>query len=413
MNDHDTPDTVDRVRRTLTAVAAVTPVVDREADLLAALDARDLRLGRDRPLDPTIDPDEVEVDLDLDPVDELAVRRAARRRGRWLAAAAVAAIAVIGVAVVARDGNGDDGTGVVAEPGPVDTGWYLPPEGWTVTSVRTDRLDRETAGGECPCATWVATRPEDGALVVLTEVTAPVSEGDHGVGLIDPYLFDERLPDPIDVGGRAGRTVVGGSAAPVTLVDAGAVGPDGTVGHFALGRGRGVALDDLVATLDAWLDAREAGDAPAPEALPLPDGFVRTPVRTADGTFGRAVVVRAREDATGREVEHRMSPAGIWDTDLLWSAAVVAADDGTVTAVLGEPDAVSAIRVGGDADVVVGDPFFGEEVDGLDATAARAYLGGLREVPTAQWRSAVEGVADVDPDVLAGPSLYEAPLSDG
>jgi len=419
VNDHETPDafpdTADRVRRTLAAVATATPVVDREGELLAALDARDRRSGPDRAIDATVDPDELEVDLDLPPVDELAARRASRKRGRWLlaAAAAVVAVALVGVAVVR--GGSDDGTGVIAEPGPVDTGWFLPAEGWTVTSVRTDWLDRETSGGTCPCATWVAARPADGALVILTEVTAPVGEGDDGIGLIDPYLVDERRPDPIDVGGRAGRTVEGsfGPGAPLTLVDAGAVGPDGAVGHFALVRGRGVELDDLVATLDAWLDAREAGDAPAPEALPLPDGFVRTPVRTADGTFGHAVVVRAREDATGREVEHRMSPAGIWDTDLLLSADVVAADDGTVTAVLGERDAVTAIRVGGDADVVVGDPFFGDEIDELDSEAARAHLDGLREVPTAGWRAAVEGAGDVDPDVLSGPSLYEAPLSDG
>jgi hypothetical protein len=83
-----------------------------------------------------------------------------RRRRPWrtaLAAAAIVAVAAIGLAVVRTTGNDDVRVGTTPDGkanAPSDaTGWYIPvglPDGWKVTSVTSDRSD-----DACPCRTTV------------------------------------------------------------------------------------------------------------------------------------------------------------------------------------------------------------------------------------------------------------------
>ena len=146
MNDnHRTPDpddlgdlddldlaVVGQLRRTLQTVAAATPVEDRRAALLTAIDASE-------PPAPTEEDDAMHLDPRTDAV------RPIWRRPLFLAAAAALVVAVVGFAL----GNSRDQAVELdpAQPDPVPvTGWYLPPAGWEITEVRTDFLDMGEVG---------------------------------------------------------------------------------------------------------------------------------------------------------------------------------------------------------------------------------------------------------------------------
>lgn len=404
-HSRDFPVTVDRLTRTLVAVAADTPATDRSAaDLFAALDRRSATVGE--PPGPstttttTIADDDAETDIDLDALDD-APRRRGQPRGRWwlAAAAGLAAVALGAVAVTSLGGDAEGRREVFASPGSPGTGWYLPPEGWEVTSVHTDYLDK--AG--CPCTMWAAAHPGDpGAVILMGDA---VREPDPNSGSLAEMLGSE----PIDVGGREAIRILTEDEE-MTWIKA------ASAGRTMWARARGIDPSLVVAVADSWLDQREAGDDIDPSQLPLPDGFEATSTYQTTGTFSHAVIVNARNEDTGDEAGYRMVPAGQYRHRIL-DAAEIAADDGVLHGSPADGTAGNHILVGDRCDLLVGDASDGEGTT-LDPAELDAFVGRLREVPTAEWRTAIDGAAEVDPDaglpkVLEAPSLYEAPLTDG
>jgi hypothetical protein len=368
--DRDFPETTDRLRRTLAAVAGSTPTPDRSAELAARLAAGGHRDG----------------------VADFGVAAAARRRRRRLLVVAAAAVAVlaIGAAMAARAGR--DEPGAFTTNPDVGTGWFLPPEGWTVTGVDSDFLD-VGENGACPCTNWVAARPGDGpagATIVLSESAAAPEPDTEG--------------EPIDVGGRQGR---------ITEVDPIVFMTASGGGRRVVVRGRNVERADLVAVADAALDQRESGSDLVVDRLPLPAGFVGTaPIVKPAWRSENLVAVHVTEDGTGRRLTYQIVPAGYLRDDLL-NAQTVTVADGSVAGSGTDPDSGTPMLVlaGGPEDIQVGGTAFGEEVDRLTAAELRQFAAGLREVETADWRAALDrATGPVKDEVRQAETLTSPPL---
>jgi hypothetical protein len=367
--DRDFPETADRLRRTLAAVAGSTPTPDRSAELAARLAAGGHRDG----------------------VADFGLAAARRRRGRrrlLVVAAAAVAVLAIGAALAARAGR--DEPGAFTTNPDVGTGWFLPPEGWTVTGVDSDFLDVGESGA-CPCTTWVAARPgDDGAAVLLFESAAPATPEAGG--------------DPIDVGGRAGRVDAGGTATFVTASGG---------GRRVIVTGRNVGREDLAALADGALDQREAGADLAVGRLPLPAGFVPTvPVVKPAWRSENLVAVHVREDATGRRLTYQVVPGGYLRDGLLVTPSL-RVTDGVVTGTGVDPEteAPMLVLVGGSEDVQVGGTAFGEPVDRFTTAELRRFAAGLREVETAEWRAALDrATGPVEDEVRRAETLTSPPL---
>lgn len=427
--------TVDRLRRTLSAVASATSVPDRSAELRARLDRRATG-SSGPPLAPTTEPvgpaPNPTTDRDTvagDGPDTGTARRGTRpaaadnmpprsvagtadreppvvrdsrahpaRGRRFLAVAATLVLIALG-AVVARQATRERPPEVTTTPGPAGTGWYLPPDGWEVTSVQTDLLN-VAPYGSCPCTLWTAGRPgQDPATLEVKEsgpATAPEEPG-----------------DPIDVDGRPG-TLSSFDAIEVLVVKG-----DQRLTIVA----GGVARNDLLALADAWLDRRERGADVDPADLPLPDGFERTAVvgRPAVGDE-HLLVVRAREAATGREVEYQLLPYGQSLAALAGGAGVglrsLRFDDGTFrgsTRAGDGQDQPVVMLTDGLVTIVAGPSYFGGPVEPLSPEALDAFVDGLHEVSTSRWRAALAGAdgevdGEVDEKVLEAVTLDGPPL---
>ncbi len=364
-----------RLRHALDEVARATPATDRRAEVLAALDDR----------------------------------RTPWRPARVLApAAALIVMLLAAVLVVDQGGGGGDderaGGGPAADAalaGPyddpdLDTGWYLPGDGWTIVDVRTDYLDVGEAGA-CPCRAWAAGRPgEPGAVLDVSETAIPTADGFPPV----------ETTEEVDVGGRPGRRSEAEGRAAV-WVDTG--------GRRIAVTARGVPDDALVAVVDAWADAVEAGRPVDGAALPLPDGYARTPVQAKEGTFEHVVAVTALQASTGHHVEYQLVPTG-YQRYLLLDGTTIADGGGSIVFVgedgeahAGDPGSVAG-AIGGPVDVTAGIGFFGGEGTDLDAGGVADFLASLREVDAGTWRAALPADGDVDEDLRTAPTLFAPPL---
>jgi hypothetical protein len=268
--------------------------------------------------------------------------------------------------------------------------------------VDTDFLDIE-GFGPCPCTQWAAARPgDDPAAVNVTES-----------GPIDDDVALDGLPnaEPVDVGGRSGTVATAEGFGDPNVVT---VTVESSGRALALHAGR-VPVRDLVTLADSWLDQVDAGHQVDPDELALPEGFTGIAPGTRDGRFEHMVVVRAREQATGAEVEYRMVPTGYE------RAAIVLADRieitggrirGTWAAPAGGAEGFRATALVDDRlDVVVGDTLFGDPPPALRDEAMDAFVAGLREVPTAEWREAITDADVSDLRVREASSLFEPPLT--
>ncbi|MGI8937034.1 MAG: hypothetical protein ACR2JF_02240 [Iamia sp.] len=396
--DDPRPPTEQLLSQTLTATALATPTTDRSDDLRRALERADGRkdegaadLGRDE--GPAAAPPDGTVDLGENPVIDVlrGPRASPRRRGLILASAAALIVALAAVAVLVDRGSDREGEVVAAPPATAPaTGWFLPDGGWDVVSVETDYLDTGEAGA-CPCTLWAAARPgTDPAAINLAESGASKDAGLPGMPT-----------EPIDVGGRPG-TVSQGAATFLTVPSSDQ--------HLRL-QARGVDVEALVAVADAWLDQREAGVEIDPAELGLPAGFVATAPQEKSWDFEHLLAVRIREDDTGREVEYQLVPTG-WNRGVLTSASELTVEEGVFRVAGGTGDEAYLATVGGPTDVLLGPPFFGSATDELAPAELQELFDGLHEVPTADWRAALEQTDEnVDPDVRAAPDLFSAPLT--
>jgi hypothetical protein len=375
-----------RLRSTLAAVAAATPTEDRSVALLAALDER----AADAPAsgagtEPVV--------VDLLPID---ARRRPGARVWWLAVAAVA-VAVAGVVGVTLSRD-EPREGVVAEPGEFGTGWYLPPEGWEVVSVRTDYLDVGEVGS-CPCTYWTAMEAgDDPAAITVQETGAP-----------DSLTFDPADGvSAVDVGGRPGQFSTLEPRSDVLAVE--------SAGRQLLVFASGVHPSDLVAVADAWLDRTDAGEVPVTSELPLPVGFDRSPLLVNPAARSvNLVAVRVEEIATGRQVDYSMVPTD-WFRNMVLGAASATFVDGSFQVVQVEAGSTGVGILGGPADVVAGVSPFGEVLEPLPLEELQAFTAGLRQVATADWRAALadaDAAGAVEPEVLEAESLFSSPLVDG
>ena len=400
MNDDDTippehADAADRLRRTLGAVALATPTPDRSGALLARLDRAETAPGP-APAGPGDDEDAAgDAGTAVDPVVRDLRARPARGRRVLAVAAALALLALGAVALRATRAGSPD---VTATPGPVGTGWYLPPDGWEITSVETDLLD-VVAEGACPCRYWAAGRTGSDPAVLDVKESGPATSPTRQGG------------DPFTVGGRPGTLSVGTSTTLIVESD------DRRLVVVAAG----VETTALVAVADAWLDRREEGGTVDPGELPLPDGFVRTGLETRPATeTENLVVVRAREAASGDVIEYHLVPTGFSRGYLILTVAGLGGDptrraltfaDGTFRSSLDAGDRSFVALAGGPVDVVAGDDFFGAGIDPVSLDRLEPFVDGLHEVSTAAWRAALAGAGDdVDPDVLDAPTLDSPPL---
>jgi hypothetical protein len=375
-----------RLRATLAAVAAATPTEDRSMALLEALDARDA--------DAAASPPAVPVDgvFDLQP---LADRRRPGPKVWLLVAAVVAVVAgVVGVTIL-RD---EPREGVVAEQGAVGTGWFLPPDGWEVVSVRTDFLDVGEVGS-CPCTYWTAMEVgDDPAAITVQETGAP-----------DALTFDpaDGVTD-VDVGGRPGQLSTLEPRSDVLAV--------ASSGRQLLVFASGVDPSDLAALADAWLDRTDAGEAPIASELPLPAGFERSPVVVNGAARSvNLVAIRVEETATGRQVDYSVVPTD-WYRNMVLGAASSSSVEGGFQVVQVEAGSTAVGIIGGPADIVVGVSAFGEVLPPLPLDELEAFTAGLRQVATADWRAALadaDAAGAVEPEVLEASSLYDEPLVDG
>ena len=381
--ERDATETADRLRRTLTAVAEGTPTRDRSAELEARLDAAGARRRRHRRPRPGA-------------ARHLTVGPGApsrERSSRRLAALAAGVVVLAGaVAVVAVAAGRDERAPHTLTPDTSElrTGWFLPADGWEITSVITEFLDVGEAG-TCPCTSWVAARPGDpGASLVLEEAEA------GGTGI-------DAEGSPIDVGGRTGTVADIAEGASFLAVSGG--------GRQVLLTARGVDAADLATLADAALDQRDAGGELDVDRLPLPSGFVGTAPRVTPARRAEhLVVVTAREAATGRELNYQVVPAGYLRTYLV-QATALEVDDGMVGGISVEPpDNRQLVLVGGPEDLVVGGAPFGGPTDAFDDDELRRFAGDLREVSTADWRAALADAGDVDPLVLEAETLDSPPL---
>jgi hypothetical protein len=375
--------TADRLRRTLAAVAVATPAPDRSAELLTRLNG-----AVAAPPAPPGPPGATGAMGSVDLAGPAIAARRAQPRRRFAVAAAVAVV-VFGAGAVglALRGAGDDEVEVGGRP--VDTGWYLPPEGWEVTGVDTDFLDVGETGA-CPCSSWAGARAGDGAVLLVTASGPgePVSGG-----------------SPVPVGDHVGTAFV--------LPGASAVGLAVTAGdHKVTVLAAGLETAELQAVAGAALDQRVAGDELDPDGLPLPDGITGPPAQPTPAWRSEHVVfVTAREAATGREITYQVAPAGALRDRLIGATDVEAGDESIVGRTSDEAGAASLVVLRGNEDLVVGGSPFGEPVDDVDPDELTAFADGLREVPTADWRAALAGAGAVAADdVTAAESLRDSPL---
>jgi hypothetical protein len=379
----DTSDAEARVRATLTAVAAATPTEDRSVALLAALDGRP---------DVTVPPaTDTEADLHLQP---LSGRRRLAPRVWLLAAAAAAVVAVVAGVVITGD---EPREGVVAEPGEPGTGWFLPPEGWEVVSVRTEFLDVGEVGS-CPCTYWTAMEEgDDPAAITVQETGAP-----------DALTFDPANGvTEVDVDGRRGQFSTLEPSSDVLAVE--------SAGRQLLVFASGVHPSELVALADAWLDRSDAGETPIASELPLPSGFEHSPVVVNRAVRSvNLVAVRVEETATGRQVDYSMVPTD-WFRNMVLGAASSTFVDGAFQVVQVEAGSTGVGLIGGPSDLVAGVNAFGEVLEPLPLRELEAFTTGLRQVTTDEWRAALadaDAAGAVDPEVLEAVSLYTSPLVD-
>lgn len=317
-------------------------------------------------------------------------RPSAPRHRRLVAAAAAITLLVATGAFVAIQARDDTSPGVASGPGDPRTGWFLPPEGWSVSSVDTEHLDvgEDTA---CSCTSWIAARPGDGGeIIVLNESAAGEAFDSSG--------------SPIDVGGRSGR--ISQLDADWSWLVAESRGRQVTL------MARGVVARDLAALADAALDQRDAGEDLTVDHLPLPDRFVGThPAIKPPWRAEALLVVTATEADTGRELIYQVVPAGYLRFDIL-EAGPLRVEDGLVSGIASDPDGNRwLIVLGGPEDLVVGRSPFGDPVDVFDEDELRQFASGLREVPTADWRAALATAeGDVDRTVLEAETLTSPPL---
>lgn len=321
--------------------------------------------------------------------------------------ASMAAVAAAMVAIVSCSGSDDEGvdaSDATSRPGDEtsesagpsepaegpDTGWFLPPEGWTVLSVETDFLDVGETGA-CPCTLWAAGRPGDAPAAVDVIETAEPTEDD----------FPIDATDPIDVGGRPGRTSEEDRHSVLVVV---------SEGRQLVVSYNDVDQADVVGLADAWLDRIDDGSHPDTAALPLPDGFERTePIEKPAGDE-QLLAVRAREEASGREVEYQLVPSG-YNRFLLLEGTSLDALNGEFRVSAGDGDEGFAALLGGRTDIVLGPSFFGEEVDTLTEDERNAFVTDMREVPTSEWREALDDAeGDVEPEVVEAETLFSPPL---
>lgn len=395
MTDERPDPGADRLAHVLAAVAVATPTPDRRADLLALI-------GTVAPNDEAGAPlaEEAEAVVPL-----TGAQRPASRRWPRLLLAAAAVVIVLGAVVALAGRGGDDAvdtgpavTPPVAPPevGPrpdpgVSSGWFLPGPGWTVTGVTTDYLDVGDQGG-CPCTLWFAARPgDDPAVLGIGEESAQLGpDGDT----------DPLTGETVDVDGRVGEVFDWDGPGPISAirVEAGDRLLNATF--------RGLSTDEVVVVLDAWADMVEAGDPVVVDDLPLPDGFVGGAPGAKDGTFETMVIITARRDADGAEVDYQLVPTG-YHAPALLTADEAVADGGSFVATGDDVEGPFVLRTGGPVDVLVG----GTSVNGAATSAEDVadLAAGLHEVDTATWRAALP--ADVEPDVADAPTLYDPPLT--
>jgi hypothetical protein len=139
--EQEHPRASDLLRRTVAAVAEATAAPNRSADLSTRLEAGDHSLCRSVP-------------------HRYQGRRSARHLRPLAATAADVALLIGVVALVALRDEQDPSSDVASAPGDPGTGWFLPPQGWLITSVVTEQLDADM-DGPCPCTSWLAARPND------------------------------------------------------------------------------------------------------------------------------------------------------------------------------------------------------------------------------------------------------------
>jgi hypothetical protein len=300
--------------------------------------------------------------------------------------------ALVGLLEIQRHDSSPDVTS--AESGS-DTGWFLPPDGWSVVSIVTDQLF-VGEGGACPCTSWVAARPGDGGVSIELQESADAGGTTWVQG------------DPIDVGGRPGK---------ITSLDAGSsmLGV-ASGGRQVVLRAHGVEDRDLVALADAALDQRDAGDELAVDALPLPAGFVGTrPVAKPDSPSEHLVLITVEELASGRELTYQVVPAG-YLRQLVVQAQALEVGDGVISATGTDETGGGApllLVLGGPEDLMVGGAPLGGPVDTFTADELRSFAAGLHEVTTADWRRALADAAangQVETKVLEADTLTSGPL---
>jgi hypothetical protein len=307
----------------------------------------------------------------------------------FLAAAAALVVAVVSAALAAGDDRAVETP--PAEDGEVPaTGWYLPPDGWEITEVRTDFLDLGE-GGACPCRSFVAAgQGAEPSALVVTETTGP---GEPPEG------------EPVDVGGRTGTSMVPAGDLAGLVVSGG--------GRHLVLTGSRLGAEPLAELADAWLDRLEAGEDVVGPGLPVPDGMTAGSVLATVGQRSVHLLdVSVIEVATGRQAYYSMVPAGAWYQSLVIDAGSIAARNGRfeVLSTIGVTPFVAL--VGGPADVLVGPSFFAEDGDLTTTEDLRGFLGAMRQVSVRDWRDAIAD-AVVEPEVLAAETLFVPPLVDG
>jgi hypothetical protein len=321
-----------------------------------------------------------------------------------------AAVAV----VVVRHGE-DGGADITSAPEGPGTGWFLPPERWSVTSVFTDQLEIGM-DGPCPCTSWVAVRPgADAAAIVLHVTGAQDANGtDDTDGTEGTIQDDDPGTDPIDVGGRPGWVRQVGPGA--LLLDSISEGRQVTL------EAQAVDAAALATLADAALDQLDAGETLAVEDLPLPDGFVGAlPAVTPAWQGAHLVVVTATDADSGRRLSYQMGPAGLLASQIL-TARDLRADGAVITGILPDDDGnPQLVAFGGPDDLIVGGPPLSKDAGGPVAGPVDSFTddelheiaGGLREATTSEWRDALASAAadgQVDELVLQADAITAAPV---
>lgn len=305
-------------------------------------------------------------------------------------------------------------------PGPDESGWYLPADGWEIAYVTGDPLD----GGSCPCSFVAAARP--GVPTVPLDISESVP-GDLPEDVM--RVGRERL----DVGGRQGWRTPASATSPFTTI---------YVYDEPLLLTATMAEEDVavgVTVMDAWLDQRRVGGDLVVDSLPFPEGWVHTGQATAPALDSfHVVTVLARETATGRVIEYQLTPPGV---NRRWfrGRSVVADGDGALRlSPLGHPGPTNlgishelspdrpvrtvAALIGGPFDVVVGDnyyvggperyDFYDEGLEPFTGPEVEAFLDGLRPVGTEEWRATLDAVDNwVDRTAVESRTLLDRPLT--